>query len=194
MSRGDSVVRAAVEGAQLAPVGLVELEFASGTVRLWTGFGTITSPDGRQWIGAGYLGRIGAVEDTAEPRATACVLELSGVGAPIQVGDDIIDVLAIAHGEIWQQRPARVYFGVLDVNLRWRGDLVLLREGIMDRMELVEGAEANIRLTIESELVDNERAEAQRFTAENQRARFTGDAFCDQVAALQDKAIVWNLS
>lgn len=182
----------AVRSPQLSPVALVELEFGSGTVRMWSGYGVITTPDGREWHGAGNLGTIGAIEDTAESRATATVLELSGVGEPIATADgETVDVLAIAHGETWQQRPGRVYFGVLDDNLRWIGDIVPLREGIMDRMELSEGSGANVRLTIESELIDNERPEAQRFTAENQRARYADDAFCDQIAALQDKSITW---
>lgn len=169
--------------SQLAPIGLVELSFESGTVRLWTGIGDLTW-GGHNWTGTGTLGRIGAIEETSETRAATVELELSGIPA---------DVLAIANGESWQGREARVYYGVLNGKRQLIGEPFTLRRGIMDLMSLEEGQSATIKLLIESRDIDLKRDKARRYTPEDQRGEFPGDAGCDQIAALQQIDIKWSL-
>jgi hypothetical protein len=169
---------------QLTPIGLVELQFGSGTVRLWTGFGDLPW-NGFIWTGAGTLGRIGPMEETVESRASALELTLSSIPA---------EVLAIANAEDWQGREARIWYGVLDDARHFVGEPFQIRRGIMDLMTLSEGAEASITLAIESRDIDLGRNKARRYTAEDQRAEYPGDRGCDAVALLQQWDGTWAVS
>lgn len=169
---------------KLAPIGLVELHYDSGVFRMGTFLGRIAW-DGNTWTGSGGLGRIGPIEETSESRAAGVELTLSGIGA---------DVIKIAHREPWQGRRARIYYAVLDDANRFVGEPFQLRHGIMDVMTLTEGDKAEISLQIESRDIDQGRNKARRYTAEDQRAEYPDDAGCDQVPALQEKVIVWNVA
>lgn len=177
---------AALASERLAPVLLVELAFDAGTTRFWSGVGTLESPDGETWTGTGVLGRIGKIEETAELRAVGCELTLSGIPT---------DVLDIAQGAGWQNRAARIYFGVLEDTAsgrEWVGEPLQIFGGRMDQMRFVEGRDASIQLTLEGELIDLERTKARRYTAEDQRSEYSGDAFFDAVPSLQEKEIPWG--
>lgn len=168
---------------KLAPIGLVELFFASGAFRMWTGFGEI-SWNGYTWYGAGTLGTISSIEETTETRAAGVELTLSGIGE---------DVLDIAHREVWQGAEARIYYAVFDDHNQFVGEPFQIRRGIMDQMTLTEGDKAEIRLQIEPRDIDLGRNKSRRYTAEDQRSAYPGDKGCDQVAALQEKEVVWNV-
>jgi hypothetical protein len=175
---------AALLSKKLAPIGLVQLGFGSGTVRLWTGFGNM-SWGGFTWSGTGTLGQIGPMEETVESRAATVQLQLSGIPP---------DVLKIALAEDWQGRDARIYYGVLDDNRQWVGDPFQIRRGLMDLMTLTEGKEASIALAIESRDIDLGRAKIRRYTAEDQRAEYPGDKGCDAVALLQSWNGIWAVA
>jgi hypothetical protein len=59
-------------------------------------------------------------------------------------------------------------------------------------MELVEGQTAAIGIQCESDEIDFERNKVRRYTAEDQRSEYTGDAGFDQVTTLQELEIKWN--
>lgn len=169
---------------QLAPIGLVDLDCASGHFRMWTGFGELQWR-GYTWHGAGTLGAIGAMEETTETRAAGVELTLSGIPA---------EVLQIANGENWQGRDARIYYAVLDDQGRFVGEPFQIRRGLMDAMSLKDGAECAISLTIESRDIDLRRARIRRYTAEDQRAEHPGDAGMDGITAVQSWDGKWNES
>ena len=60
------------------PIILVELDFASGPFRAWTGLGPL-SWAGRVFEGVGALGAVGEIEETTEIRAVRLTLTLSPV-------------------------------------------------------------------------------------------------------------------
>lgn len=167
----------------LCPIGLVELFFDSGTVRFWTGWGEIIWNEAT-WYGTGNLGGIGEIEETVETRATSVELSLSGIPA---------EVLAIANSEDYQGREAIIYYGVLNENNQFVGEPFQLRHGLMDVMTLIEGEQATLALTIESRDIDLGRVKVRRYTAEDQRSEYPGDAGCDSIAMLQEKNIIWNI-
>lgn len=187
----------AFRGDEIRPAVLAALEFASETVYLWApGTGQITW-GGHTWEGCGALAQIGELEESSEGRAITTELMLSPlptVLGMLETRQDV-DILRIALNEDWHQRPARLFIGLFKSDsLRWVMEPIQFRKGFMDVMELTEdGNEARIRLTLERRDFDNERAEVQRYTPANQRHRFPGDAFCDQIPSLQDRAITWNL-
>lgn len=172
----------ATRAPSLAPIGLVELDFESGFVRTWTGLGDLQW-NGVTWTGIGLLGKISTIEETQELRAVGIQLELSGIPP---------DVLAIANNEQWHGRPARVFFAVLDEHQALVGEPYQVFSGLMDQMSLIEGGEARITLACESRQIDLERTRARRYTTEDQRAEFPGDAGMDHVTSLQEQEIVWG--
>lgn len=193
MSAGADAV---LSGDQIIPVILGEFEFGSGTVRLTTAadISKTLSWNGQTWWSCAGLARVAEVEETTEGRAVGTAVELTGIPLTTEVDGVEIDILAIANAEDWQQRTARLYLGALNHDWTWAFEPFQYRKGLMDVMELTEGTVATIRLTLESSQIDLERAEVLRYTAETQRSLYENDRGCDQVAALQDREVVWNLS
>lgn len=178
-------LRSAVISASLSPIGLVEMQFGSGTARFWTGRGDLVF-EGDTYTGTGTLGKISAIEETTELRRVAVDFELSGIPA---------EVCAIANGDQWQGRNAIVYYGALQQSgnrLTLVDEPFQIFKGKMDVMKLVDGTESTITVSAESKQVDLERSSPRRYTAEDQRAEFPGDKGCDAVASLQQKEIRWG--
>ena len=68
MSRDLSTVTLeSIESDVVYPFFAVELLFdGNNTLRMWTGQGTLVLQDGTQWVGAGSILDISAIEETAE--------------------------------------------------------------------------------------------------------------------------------
>tara|TARA_R110002020_G_scaffold437862_1_gene648191 strand:+ start:925 stop:1827 length:903 start_codon:yes stop_codon:yes gene_type:complete len=90
--------RAYARSSELTPVLLVEAEFTSGDVYLWTGTGTI-SYAGRTYTGASTLLNVQASAESLELRANSFNITLSGLDTAI---------LSIALSEAYTGRPIQV--------------------------------------------------------------------------------------
>ncbi len=171
---------AAATAPVVAPVILCELDFATGAFRVWSGLGTLNWA-GRSFEGIGDIGAMGEVEETVELRAVRLTLALS------PVPQEVIDIALSERS--YRLRPARVWLALLDEDGAFVADPFPLWAGIMDTMEVVDGAEPRVTLACESRLVDLERAEVRRYTDADQQAEFPGDRFFEFVPALQDAEI-----
>jgi hypothetical protein len=163
-----------------APVVLVELDFASGPFRAWTGLGQLNWA-GKVFEGVGSIGAVGEVEETVELRAVRLTLALS------PVPQEVVDI-ALAERS-FRLRPARLWGALLDAEGGFVADPFPLWAGLMDTMEVTDGAEPRVALTCESRLVDLERAEVRRYTDADQQAEYPGDRFFEYVPALQEAEI-----
>lgn len=175
----------ALAASSLSPIGLVEMNFESGTVRFWTGRGDLVV-DGETYTGTGTLGKISSIEETTELRPVSVDLELSGIPSA---------VLEIANSEEWWGRDVIIHYGALQQTgnrMTLVDDPFQIFKGKMDMMTLVDGKESAIKVTAESKQVDLERNSPRRYTAEDQRSRFENDKGCDAVASLQQKEIRWG--
>ena len=81
-----------------APVVLVELDFASGFFRAWTGIGPLHWA-GKAFEGLGAIGAVSEIEETVELRAVRLTLSRS------PVPQDVVDI-ALAERS-FRLRPAR---------------------------------------------------------------------------------------
>ena len=162
------------------PVVLVELDFASGPIRAWTGLGPLDWA-GVTYEGMGTIGAVSDIEETAELRAVRITLTLS------PVPQEVVDI-ALAE-QSFRLRPARLWGALLDAEGAFVADPFPLWAGLMDTMQVVDGAEPRISLTCESRLVDLERAEVRRYTDADQQAEYPGDRFFEFVPALQEAEI-----
>ncbi|WP_249732000.1 hypothetical protein [Roseococcus sp. SDR] len=163
-----------------APVILCELDFASGPFRVWTGLGDLEWA-GKTFEGVGDLGAMSDVEETVELRAVRLDLTLS------PVPQEVVDI-ALAERS-YRLRPAKLWIALLGEDGAFVSDPFPLWSGIMDTMEVVDGAQPRVTLSCESRLVDLERAEVRRYTDADQQAEYPGDRFFEYVPALQEAEI-----
>ncbi len=91
---------AATDQPILYPIAFFEGEFATGTLRLWTGFGDRVW-DGKTWNGVGWLIGISTVEETAEVKATSLTIGLKANQ----------ELVSLALGQIRRNRPMSIWLG-----------------------------------------------------------------------------------
>jgi len=167
---------------ELEPFFAVKLNFDSGDLRLWTGYGDITV-DSETYTGGGQLLDISEIEETVEIAARGITMSLNGVDSSL---------VSLALTENYQTRSAKVYLGVLS-----SGAVVASPyqpfDGRMDVLSIDDsGDTATITMTAESRLIDLERPRLRRYTSEDQKLRHPTDTGLDFVAALQEKEIAWG--
>lgn len=148
-------------------------------IYLWTGIGQIEI-DGITYTGAGNLLAISDISETSDISAQGVTLSLSGIPS---------NLLALALTVPYTGRLCKIKFGLMASPIV----TTTLFIGYMDQMNIVDGADtANITLMVESKLIDLDRPRTQRYTSENQKARFAGDLAFDFVSDLQDKPLSWG--
>lgn len=164
------------------PIIMVDLDFASGAVRLWNGIGNI-SYGGNTFLGSGDLGSMAGIEETNELKASGVSMSLSGIPS---------DMISTALAEQYQGRTARIYIGFMNEGDQLV-DVLPIFLGRLDVMAIDEGAEtATITVSAENVLVALERPNERRYTAEDQRIQFPDDKGFDFVVSLQEKEVVWG--
>lgn len=186
------------------PFFAVEIDFASGPLNFWTGYGELDAND-KTYLGAGQLVNISSVEETTEIEAKGATITMSGIPSSF---------LSLALTEPYQGRPCRIYFGlwlsgrdittessqvITTENLfdfQVEGESNFFAEifsGELDQMNISEEAStATVSVTAENILIKLERPVVRRFTNEDQKSRFPSDKGLEFVASLQDKEIFWG--
>ena len=99
-----SAVAAAVSAQVVRPALLYEGEFPAGTLRMWTGMGTI-SWDGQTWVGGGQMLSFSAIGESSDTRALGMEISLSGA---------VTSLISVAIGQAQQGLPGRVYLGLFE--------------------------------------------------------------------------------
>jgi len=170
--------------AQLAPVLFVELDFASGFIRLWSGVGPI-SWDSKTWTGGGQLLEVSSIEETKAVEATAASITLSGVPS---------ELVAVAYGDFSQGRPVRIWLGLMNMT---SGAIlenpVQIFAGRMDTIgDSDSGETATISVSAESNLADLDRLRARFFTDQDQQRIFEGDRSLRYIPSMQDRNVTWG--
>lgn len=167
---------------ELQPFFAVKLNFDSGALRLWTGYGEVTVASETYTGGGQFLG-ISPVEETVEVAARGVTMSLNGIDASL---------ITYALTENYQTRSAKVYLGVISSGAVV-ADPYLVFDGRMDVMTIEDNGEtANIAMTAESRLIDLERPKLRRYTSEDQKLNHPNDIGLDFVASLQEKEIAWG--
>lgn len=174
---------AEVTADSCAPVLFYEGEFSGGTVRLWTGVGSV-SWNAQTWTGAGSLLAVSGITETVDLRAVGITVSLSGMPSSL---------ISIALAQANQGLPGRVYLGFLTDAGAIVADPYLSFSGRLDVPEISDDGETcTISISYESRLIDLERPRARRYTAADQKARHPTDLGFDNVPGLQDAVIIWG--
>jgi len=170
-----AAILTALAQPEVEPFYAVEIDLDSGPLRLWTGYGDRTI-DGNTYTGGGTLMSIEGLEEVADLSAKNITLTLSGMPA---------EVISLALQEPYQRRKVRVLWGVRDVS-----DFVEVFSGSLNQMVIEDSAESGtISVTVDSKLVELERASNRRYTSESHKSRYATDTFFDFVADIQDKGV-----
>jgi hypothetical protein len=178
-------VQSDITAAVVYPVFFVELDFDSGSLRVWSGIGD-KDWDGKTWSGVGELLGLDQVEETQDIRAAGTSVQLTGIDPAF---------IATALGEDFQGRAHRQWLGTMDAAGTITTDPYLIFEGRMDRMPVSEdGDSASIGVQSESRLVDLTRPRVRRFTDEDQKEQYPNDRGLEFVAKIQDKPLRWGRS
>lgn len=183
MARGLTAgLLAEITAGTLRPVFFYEGEFSGGTLRLWSGAGSI-GWNSQTWLGAGGLLSISEIQETTEVRAAGVTLALSGLDTSI---------IAIALAQARQGLAGKVWIGALDASNAVIADPFLAYEGRLDVPEIAdEGETCTVTVSYESRLIDLERPRERRITHEDQQIDYPGDLGREYVAGLQNAEIVW---
>lgn len=183
MSRGlTTAATTAVTGEVVTRTTAVEMDFASGMVRLNGSPYTLTI-GGETFLGVGMLGQISAAEEGAELRAYGMTVTLSGIPR---------DMVPIALASNYQGRRATVWEVPLDgATAAAVADPVVVFRGRMDTMEISIGQTATVAVHLENRLADWERPRIRRYTDEDQKAVWPADEGFGFVSTVAEKEIVW---
>ncbi|MEZ0263022.1 MAG: hypothetical protein ACAH80_18600 [Alphaproteobacteria bacterium] len=159
---------------------LMEADFDSAPVRLFTGTGTITI-DGVDYLGSGKLISMSPAQETAEIQATNATIQLSGV----QQAD-----IAVALTEKYRGRACRLKLAFFTDAGVLIGEPVPIFSGRMDVMT-DNGDTANpiITMTAENDLVRLSVAKHRNRTHEDQQIDYPGDRGLEFVPAMQNKTL-----
>ena len=160
---------------EVEPFYAVEIDLDSGPLRLWTGYGDRTI-DGNTYTGGGNLVAISGLEEVADLSAKNITLTLNGMPS---------SVVSLALQEPYQRRKVRVLWGVRGVS-----DFVEVFSGSLNQMVIEDGPDSGtISVTVDSKLVELERASNRRYTSLSHKTQHPTDTFFDFVAQIQDKGV-----
>lgn len=192
-------------GEATYPALLAEMFFDSGTLGMWTGYGTLNWGE-KTFLGGGNLIGISVVQETQDIQAKGLVVSLNGISSSL---------IALSLLEKCRGRPFRLYLASVSTSnfialeddtglvLAEDGGRIILENqlidspyrlfaGLMDVIEFVDnGQTADIKLNVENALIVGQKPKLERYTSEDQKKRFPTDKGLDMISQLQDKSIVW---
>jgi hypothetical protein len=183
---------------------LVQFDFDSQTIGMWTGYGTLIFNE-VEFLGGGELLEVSQVSETEDLQASGVVIRLTGIDQSLRT---------IALTERITGRRMQIFLAVLDVNaalaqeddagaiLQEDGSRILLEShvqltyrlftGLMDSIEWLAGSDgAVINLSVENVLTLLRRSKERRYTDADQKSVYPDDRGLEFIAQLQDKEIVW---
>lgn len=177
-------VAAKAAGSRVEAVVLFEFEFASKTVRFWSGYGKITA-GGEEWVGSGKLLSVSGLEQPAGLSAPAASFTLSGAS------DELVSFAAQAQEEVTGRRCA-VYIQFLSGAYKALDNPIPIWVGRMDVLSFRAGGKQRvINLSAETLFVDRTRAPHGLMTDTDQQARWPGDRGMEFMASLVNKTVKW---
>lgn len=184
-----SAIAAQLAGRSVRVSPLMRFDFLSGTSRFWTGFGTLRTLDGAEWLGTQGLGSLGEITGSMNGTAPEQTFTLSGVDA------DFVASAQASKAEYYG-RLCFVYFQFFDAAWQpldnpvafWWGRMYGLTAG---QATAEDGFTRTITLSAETFFANRRRPRNGYYTDRDQQARFPGDRGCERVLGIQSKNIIF---
>tara|TARA_B100002019_G_scaffold243036_1_gene219558 strand:- start:293 stop:853 length:561 start_codon:yes stop_codon:yes gene_type:complete len=184
MSRGiTSALNTVFTSQSIRPFVAVDLAFSGANVRVWTGLGNITFAS-TTFVGTGEVLGISPITENGTVQANGMVVSFNGLDSSL---------VSAALTENYQGRSAIIYLGALNADYTVVADPYVFFKGRMDKMSISDNGEsAQIKVSLESRLIDLNRNRVRRFTDVDQQTEFAGDLGFKFVESLQEKSIDWG--
>lgn len=163
---------------------LVEIDFASGTLNLWSGIGDL-SWDSKTWIGTGSLLSIQSAAESSDLRANGAIITLNGINPAL---------ISVALSLGRQGKAVNCWLGFLDPTTEAIIiDPAAFFKGRLDVMAIEEGSEsATIAVHAESRLIDLERSSNRRYTHEDHKIDYPDDLGLEHINGIQSWKGAWG--
>lgn len=165
---------------------LAEIVTAAGTVRCWSGAGTL-SYNGQSWVGLGVLGRITGMGETAEVRTTETRYELSAISNNAALSEFLDSPI---RGNL-----AKAWFAVMDDQGVVIPDPIQIDETLLDTatVSTAEDLMSTLVLIGTSAIFDFRRGKSLAITNEQQQLDYPGDTGFDRIPTeVADKTVPWT--
>lgn len=159
----------------------VDIEFDSGTARIWTGTYDLVI-NTQTYTGAGQFLDITSIDEDGEISAKGITLRLNGLDSTY---------ITYALTEDYQGRPLTVRVGSIADDGTVSSYVAFY--GFMDVMSISErGPSADLSISVESRLIDLERHRIRRYTSEDIKQLDATDKGLDYVTHIQEVEIEWG--
>ena len=165
----------------LNPITMVDLDFSSGWVRAWTGYGDLTWSS-NTYTGVGTLMAVSSIPEQQGAITTEATIYFTPQAS----------LLALALGEAHRGRKGIIRIGTMNGTDLIEDPLTVMR-GIMEPMLLRdEGEQGRIELKIVNRLNRFSETRERRLTDQEQRRRYSLDAGLEFVTSIPEKRITWS--
>lgn len=184
-----AAINAQLAGQVVRVDALVEFTFVSSTIRLWNGFGSLQTSDGKTWEGIAGLGSISGIEQSINGAAPAQTFTVSGVDSRFA---------AIAKGEQaeYYRQPVVTYLQFFDEDWQTLDAPFAVAARQMDtikarREQTDNGPVYTVSITAETPFTTRRRPAHGFYTDRDQQQRFPGDLGLERVAGIDGKTITF---
>jgi hypothetical protein len=187
MSLFSSTIQTALSGVTIRAANLVYLDFTSGPMRIWPGFGPLVA-GGETWSGTNDLLSISGIETPIGGSAPETTLTLSGVNP------DLIAAGLEASSEV-KGRTAIVYLQFFDDAWQPLDSPYAVMTGVMDRMSIKATGPETRQVSVNVEWLFTRRAISPfgYLSDRDQRSLYAGDRGLEQMPAMQNKSVNWPI-
>jgi hypothetical protein len=169
---------------------LVMITFKSTTVYVWNGKYALTW-NSQVWLPLGEFGGISQVTESAEVEAQGINLQLSGIPSTLVVAGvmtPVVDLLTEALGDIQIGAPVTVWLAAFNSS-GVVANPINCWSGRVDQPSIeASGETITISLACENRMVDLQRGQCRRYTAQDQYLDYPADTGFQFISGLMD----WN--
>jgi len=183
MSRLGATFLAAIQQPVVRIAYFAQFDFTSGSVRFWTGNGTI-SWGGNNWVGAGNLAGIDTLDESTEIEMQGFAFTLLGIDPSL---------LALIAAEGYRFQPVQLWMAVMNDDFTAVSDSIRIFGGRMSHMTITDsGDSGSLVVHAENELVRLNEKNEIRYTDDHQRTIFPDDTALRFISATLDGEIWWG--
>lgn len=167
------------------PLLAVDLDFPSGHVRVWSGWGEITI-GGNVFHGLGELVSVSSVAERSNLTTERKTYQLAGA---------MVDPAAVSEEDIDGSfgRPVIEYLGFLDPKThRLRDEPEIRWEGVISNIRRRDGRAPLIEVNADDRLAMLDKVDGWRYTHEHQQQFYVGDMGCEPARRLDQRDVLWG--
>lgn len=182
-------VKAQHEGRVVRRGRLVWLDFLSGPIGLWNGYGRLKTKDGREWLGLGGFGSVSGVAQAIDGSAPEIKLTLSGV-------DETFAAKAKAEAPEYYNRGAMVFSQYFDAGWQCLDLPYAVSWGMMRKLTAAKqsdegGFTRTVTVSVETPLAGKKRPKFAYVTAADHLSRHPGDRIAERTAGIDSKLVTF---